>query len=64
MSNNFIFEKSKESNIMKTVRFPEELYNNIDKIVKQANKGKVTKEYSFNGFVVSACQYALDNMKK
>ena len=64
MSNNFIFEKSKESNIMKTVRFPEELYKKIDKIVKQANKGKVTKEYSFNGFVVSACQYALDNMKK
>lgn len=63
-NNSFIFEKSKESNIMKTVRFPEELYNNIDTIVKKANKGKKKKEYSFNGFVVSACQYALENMDK
>lgn len=64
MANNFIFEKSKESNVMKTVRFPEELYNVIDTIVKNANKGKRKKEYSFNGFVVSACQYAIDNMEK
>ena len=49
---------------MKTVRFPEELYNNIDTIVQKANKGKKKKEYSFNGFVVSACQYALENMDK
>lgn len=63
-NNSFIFEKSKESNIMKTVRFPEELYNNIDTIVQKANKGKKKKEYSFNGFVVSACQYALENMDK
>lgn len=63
-NNSFIFEKSKESNIMKTVRFPEELYNSIDTIVQKANKGKKKKEYSFNGFVVSACQYALENMDK
>lgn len=64
MSNNFVFEKSKESNIMKTVRFPETLYESIDKVIQQANKGKKTKEYSFNGFVVSACQFALENMNK
>ena len=64
MSNNFTFEKSKESNVMKTVRFPESLYNDIDKTIQKANNGKKTKEYSFNGFVVSACKFAMDNMKK
>ncbi len=63
MNNNFTFEKSKESNVMKTVRFPESLYNDIDKIIQNANKGKATKEYSFNGFVVSACKFAMENMK-
>lgn len=64
MSKNFTFEKSKESNVMKTVRFPESLYNDIDKAIQKANQGKKTKEYSFNGFVVSACKFAMDNMKK
>ena len=64
MNNKFTFEKSKESNIMKTIRFPEELYCEIDNIVKQANKEKSKKEYSFNGFVVSACKFALNNMEK
>ncbi len=65
MSNkDFTFEKSKESNVPKTVRFPESLYNDIDKIIQEANKNKKKKEYSFNGFVVSACQYAMENMKK
>lgn len=62
--NEFIFQKSKNSNIIKSIRFDEKLYNDIDNIVKQANKGKTKKEYSFNGFVCSACQYAIDNMKK
>lgn len=62
MSKEFKFEKSRESNIMKTVRFPESLYNDIDSLIQQANGGKKTKEYSFNGFVVSACKFALDNM--
>lgn len=64
MSNDFTFEKSKESNVMKTVRFPESLYNDIDKLIQQANGNKKTKEYSFNGFVVSACKYAMENLKK
>lgn len=60
----FIMGKSKNSNIIKSIRFSEELNEQINAVVKEANKGKAKKEYSFNGFVVSACQYALDNMKK
>ncbi|MCI8291105.1 MAG: hypothetical protein HFJ25_02465 [Clostridia bacterium] len=46
----FIFEKSVDSNVIKSVRFPEELNNIITTIVNEANKGKKTKEYSFNRF--------------
>lgn len=62
--NKFIFEKSKDSNVIKSIRFPEVMNERISKIVEEANKGKTNKEYSFNGFVVSACQYALDNMEE
>ncbi len=62
--NNFVFKKSKNSNVIKSIRFDEDLYNTITKIVKDANKGKTKKEYSFNGFVCSACYYAIENMKK
>lgn len=62
--NNFIFTKSKNSNVIKSIRFPEDLNDQINQIVKEANKGKKNKEYSFNGFVVSACQFAIENMKK
>ena len=60
----FEFKKSKNSNVIKSIRFDEELFNNINEIVKNANKGKTKKEYSFNGFVCSACYYAIENMKK
>ena len=60
----FEFKKSKNSNIIKSIRFDENLYNIITEIVKEANKGKSKKEYSFNGFVCSACYYAIENMKK
>ena len=60
----FVMKKSRDSNIIKSIRFPEELNDRILELVNEANKGKKKKEYSFNGFVVSACQYALDNMKK
>lgn len=62
--NKFIFEKSKDSNVIKSIRFPEKMNEQITTIVKEANKGKRNKEYSFNGFVVSACQFAIDNMEK
>lgn len=61
--NKFVFEKSDNSNVIKSIRFPEELDKQINDIVKQANKGKSKKQYSFNGFVVSACQFAIDNME-
>ena len=60
----FVMSKSKNSNIIKSIRFSEELNDKINAVVNEANQGKAKKEYSFNGFVVSACQYALDNMKK
>ena len=35
----------------------------IIEIVDKANEGLDKKEYSFNGFVVSACEFALKHMK-
>lgn len=57
----FKLEKSKNSNIIKSIRFPEDIENKINDIVERANKGLKKKEYSFNGFVVSACRYAIEN---
>ena len=59
----FTMKKSKNSNVAKTIRFNEELNEQINQIVKAANKGKQRKEYSFNGFVVSACEYCIKLMK-
>ena len=64
MSSDFKFSKSRDSNVIKSIRFPEELNDKIIEIVIKANKGKKTKEYSFNGFVISACEFAIENMKK
>ena len=60
--NNFVMKKAKNSNVLKSIRFSEELNDRIIEVVNNANKGKRKKEYSFNGFVTSACQFALDNM--
>ena len=38
-------------------------YITIIDIVEKANAGLDKKEYSFNGFVVSACEFALKHMK-
>ena len=59
---NFIFEKSFNSNIVKSIRFDEDLDNRITAVVEKANKGKKKKVYSYNGFVVSCVKYVLDNM--
>lgn len=58
----FKMEKSADSNIYKSIRFPNDLNTQINQIVSKANEGKAKKEYSFNGFVISACRYALQNM--
>lgn len=60
---NFEMKKSKEANIYKSIRFPIELDNSIKDIVDKANEGLEKKEYSFNGFVISACEFAIKNMK-
>lgn len=59
----FEMKKSKEANIYKSIRFPVELDNSIKDIVDKANEGLKKKEYSFNGFVISACEFAIKNMK-
>ena len=58
----FKLEKSHSSNVIKSIRFSEELNEKICKVVEQANKGKTSKQYSFNGFVCSACEFALENL--
>lgn len=58
----FTLKKSKNSNVAKTIRFSEELNDAINQIVKEHNQGKQKKEYSFNGFVNSACEYVIELM--
>lgn len=59
----FVMRKSADANIYKSIRFPTEINDEINKIVNKANEGKSKKEYSFNGFVISACEFALKHMK-
>lgn len=58
----FVMKKSSDANIYKSIRFPAEINEQINNLVNKANEGKSKKEYSFNGFVISACEYALKNM--
>ena len=41
----------------KTVRFPVDLIAKIEKIMKE-------KDVSFSGFVIQACEYVVDELKK
>lgn len=59
----FAMKKSADANIYKSIRFPTEINEKINNIVNKANEGKTKKEYSFNGFVISACEYALKHME-
>ena len=59
----FVMKKSTDANIYKSIRFPAEINDKINNIVNKANEGKNKKEYSFNGFVISACEYALKHME-
>ena len=58
----FVMKKSSDANIYKSIRFPTEINDQINAIVNESNKGKARKEYSFNGFVISACEFALKHM--
>ena len=59
----FVMKKSADANIYKSIRVPTEINDKINSIVNKANEGKTKKEYSFNGFVISACEYALKHME-
>lgn len=54
-----MFEINKEyknANISRTIRFTEEIFNELSDIVKQEN-------ISFNLLVLQCCKYALNNIK-
>lgn len=55
MSMSFKITKKETEN--KTIRFPIELIDNIEKAI-------VSKDISFSRFVILACEYALENMDK
>ncbi len=49
--------KTSRDDIAMNIRFPEDIYNKYKEIAK--NTG-----HSFNGLVISAMHYALDNMEE
>ena len=51
------YQKQKNSNISRTIRFPEELFDQVNKLSAKNN-------ISFNSFVLSCIKYSIDNMKK
>ncbi len=53
----FQIKSDKKETENKTIRFPLELINKIEKAI-------VSKNVSFSGFVIQACEYALANMNE
>ena len=53
----FDLSKFKNSNIQTSVRFPEDIYNELKKLAKENGM-------SFNNVVISCIKYALDDEKK
>lgn len=53
----FQIKSDKKESENKTIRFPLPLVEEIDAAIKDVN-------ISFSGFVIQACQYALDNLEK
>ena len=51
----FQIKSDKKETENKTIRFPLKLINKIEKAI-------VSKNVSFSGFVIQACEYALANM--
>ncbi len=60
----FKITKSKNSNRPLTIRFPDDLYEELENIVKSANAGKTKREISLNGLVISTVKFALANLDK
>lgn len=52
----FDLSKFKNSNIQTSVRFPEDIYNELKKLALKNNM-------SFNNVVISCVKYALENKK-
>lgn len=52
----FQIKPDKKETENKTIRFPVSLIEHIDEVLKENN-------VTFSGFVIQACQYALDNME-
>ena len=48
--------KPKKQTENKTIRFPEELVNEIEKNIQN-------KDVTFSHFVIQACEYALENVE-
>lgn len=51
----FILRNDKKETENKTIRFPVDLINRIEKTISNG-------EVSFSSFVIQACEYALENM--
>lgn len=45
-----------KANIQKTIRFTEDIYNELDDLAKK-------EKIPFNTLVLQCCQYALDNLE-
>lgn len=46
-----------KANVQKTIRFTEQLYNDLNNIATR-------EDISFNTLILQCCSYALDNMNK
>lgn len=53
----FIIRPNRKETENKTVRFPLELIQRIEKAIEG-------KDVTFSGFVIQACEYALKNMQE
>ena len=51
----FQLKPNKKESENKTIRFPLQLIERIDKVIEN-------QEVTFSSFVLQACEYALDNM--
>lgn len=52
----FKLQSDRKESENKTIRFPLDLVNKIEEAIK-------TSDVTFSGFVIQACNYALDNME-
>lgn len=51
----FKIKPDKRESINKTIRFPLELIERIENVIKE-------HDVTFSGFIIQACEYALDHM--